>query len=100
MLARAQRESQVSCVSEGFWQAKRVAAQTIWRLRRVKQSSTNTVYNGGVELLTSTGDIVRWWKEYFEDLLNPTDTPSIEEAEAWDSEVDPFITQAEVSSCF
>ncbi|KAI3376928.1 hypothetical protein L3Q82_000019 [Scortum barcoo] len=23
-----------------------------------------------------------WWKEYFEDLLNPTDTPSTEEVEA------------------
>ncbi|KAI3364397.1 hypothetical protein L3Q82_010822 [Scortum barcoo] len=28
------------------------------------------------------------WKEYFEDLLNPTDTPSTEEVEAGDSEVD------------
>ena len=47
--------------------------------------------------MTSTGDIVGRWKEYFEDLLNPIDTPSIEEAEAGDSEVDPFITQAEVT---
>ena len=54
-------------------------------LRRGKQSSTNTVYGGGGELLTSTEDIVGWQKEYFEDLLNPTDTPSIEEAEAGDS---------------
>ena len=30
-------------------------------------------------------------------LLNPTDMPSIEEAEAGDSEVDSFITQAEVT---
>ena len=37
------------------------------------------------------------WKEYFKDLLNPTDTPSIEEAGAGDSEVDSFITQAEVT---
>ncbi|KAK3529557.1 hypothetical protein QTP70_031980, partial [Hemibagrus guttatus] len=35
--------------------------------------------------------------EYFEDLLNPTDTPSVEEPEAEDSEVDSFITQAEVT---
>ncbi|KAK3532449.1 hypothetical protein QTP86_018088, partial [Hemibagrus guttatus] len=48
-------------------------------------------------LLVSTGDIVGWWKEYFEDLLNPTDTPSDEEPEAEDSEVDSFITQAEVT---
>ncbi|KAK3561338.1 hypothetical protein QTP86_030637 [Hemibagrus guttatus] len=37
------------------------------------------------------------WKEYFEDLLNPTDTPSVVEPEAEDSEVDSFITQAEVT---
>ncbi|KAK3515238.1 hypothetical protein QTP70_012407 [Hemibagrus guttatus] len=35
--------------------------------------------------------------EYFEDLLNPTDTPSVEEPEAGDSKVDSFITQAEVT---
>ncbi|KAK3543164.1 hypothetical protein QTP70_012267 [Hemibagrus guttatus] len=52
---------------------------------------------GGGELLASTGDIVGRWKEYFEDLLNPTDTPSVEEPEAEDSEVDSFITQAEVT---
>ncbi|KAI3363624.1 hypothetical protein L3Q82_001261 [Scortum barcoo] len=46
------------------------------------------------ELLTSTGDIVGRWKKYFEDLLNPTDLPSSEEAEAGDSEVDSSITQA------
>ncbi|KAI3356804.1 hypothetical protein L3Q82_003464 [Scortum barcoo] len=49
------------------------------------------------ELLTSTGDIVGRWKKYFEDLLNPTDLPSSEEAEAGDSEVDSSITRAEVT---
>ncbi|KAI3353773.1 hypothetical protein L3Q82_005003 [Scortum barcoo] len=34
------------------------------------------------------------WKEYFKELLNPTDMPSTEEAEAEDSEVDSSITQA------
>ncbi|KAI3377384.1 hypothetical protein L3Q82_008574 [Scortum barcoo] len=53
-------------------------------------------YQGG-ELLTSTGDIVGRWKKYFEDLLNPTDLPSNEEAEAGVSEVDSSITQAEVT---
>lgn len=28
----------------------------------------------GVEVLTSTEDIVGQWKEYFKDLLNPTET--------------------------
>ncbi|XP_058272777.1 deleted in malignant brain tumors 1 protein-like [Hemibagrus wyckioides] len=40
----------------------------------------------GGDLLTLTGDFVRRWKEYFEDLLNPTDTSFVEEAEAEDSE--------------
>lgn len=47
--------------------------------------------------MTSTGDIVGRWKEYFEDLLNPTNTSSSEEAEAKGSEVDLSITQAEVT---
>ncbi|KAI3355171.1 hypothetical protein L3Q82_017869 [Scortum barcoo] len=42
----------------------------------------------GRSSLTSTGDSVGQWKEYFEDLLKPTDTSSTEEAEAGDSEVD------------
>ncbi|KAK3532843.1 hypothetical protein QTP70_000267 [Hemibagrus guttatus] len=83
-------EKDYRTVSGKFW-------QTIWRLRKGKQLSANTVYSGGGELLASTGDIVGRWKEYFEDLLNPTDTPSIEEPEAEDSEVDSFITQAEVT---
>ncbi|KAK3525693.1 hypothetical protein QTP70_005845 [Hemibagrus guttatus] len=83
-------EKDYRTASGKFW-------QTVWRLRRGKQLSANTVYSGGRELLASTGDIVGRWKEYFEDLLNPTDTPSVEEPEAEDSEVDSFITQAEVT---
>ncbi|KAK3574606.1 hypothetical protein QTP86_011469 [Hemibagrus guttatus] len=83
-------EKDYRTASGKFW-------QTVRRLRRGKQLSANTVYGGGGELLVSTGDIVGRWKEYFEDLLNPTDTPSEEEPEAEDSEVDSFITQAEVT---
>ncbi|KAK3519394.1 hypothetical protein QTP70_027533 [Hemibagrus guttatus] len=83
-------EKDYRTASGKFW-------QTVRRLRRGKQLSANTVYGGDGELLVSTGDIVRRWKEYFEDLLNPTDMPSVEEPEAEDSEVDSFITQAEVT---
>ncbi|KAK3541996.1 hypothetical protein QTP86_009836 [Hemibagrus guttatus] len=83
-------EKDYRTASGKFW-------QTVRRLRRGKQLSANTVYSGGGELLASTGDIVGRWKEYFEDLLNPTDTPSVEEPEAENSEVDSFITQAEVT---
>ncbi|KAI3357825.1 hypothetical protein L3Q82_016217 [Scortum barcoo] len=80
-------EEDYRSASKRFW-------QTVRRLRRGKQYSANTVYSAGGELLTSTGDIVGRWKKYFEDLLNPTDLPSNEEAEAGDSEVDSSITQA------
>ncbi|KAK3511173.1 hypothetical protein QTP70_032217, partial [Hemibagrus guttatus] len=83
-------EKDYRTASGKFW-------QTVRHLRRDKQLSANTAYGGGGELLVSTGDIVGRWKEYFEDLLNPTDTPSIEEPETEDSEVDSFITQAEVT---
>ena len=83
--------------ADGYWQAKRAAArvvveaktrvweefgeamekdyrlaskrfwQTVWRLRKGKQCPANTVNSGGWQLLTSTGDIVGQWKEYFED---------------------------------
>ena len=36
------------------------------------QNPVHTVFSAGGELLTSTESIVRRWKEYFEDLLNPT----------------------------
>ncbi|KAK3544844.1 hypothetical protein QTP86_027517 [Hemibagrus guttatus] len=72
-------EKDYRMASEKFW-------QTVRRLRRGKQLSANTVYGGGGELLVSTGDIVGRWKEYFKDLLNPTDMPFIEEPEAEDSE--------------
>ncbi|KAL0169720.1 hypothetical protein M9458_034316, partial [Cirrhinus mrigala] len=70
------------------------------------QCPTNTVYSGSGNLLTSTGDIVGRWKEYFEDLLNSVNTPSIEEdnnmssieeAEAGGSEADSTISRAEVA---
>uniref|UniRef100_A0A8C6S4J5 Reverse transcriptase domain-containing protein n=1 Tax=Neogobius melanostomus TaxID=47308 RepID=A0A8C6S4J5_9GOBI len=83
-------EEDYRSASKRFW-------QTIRRLRRGKQCFTNTVYSAGGELLTSTGDVVGWWKEYFEDLLNPTVTSSDEEAEAGDSEGGSSITQAEVT---
>ncbi|KAI3357108.1 hypothetical protein L3Q82_015575 [Scortum barcoo] len=79
-----------SFASKRFW-------QTIRRLRRGKQYSANTVYSAGGELLTSTGDIVGRWKKYFEDLLNPTDLPFNEEAEAGDSEVDSSINPSQRS---
>ncbi|KAI2665653.1 Craniofacial development protein 2 [Labeo rohita] len=92
-------EKDCRSASKRFW-------QTVRRLRRGKQCPTNTVYSGSGNLLTSTGDIVGRWKEYFEDLLNSVNTPSIEEdnnmssieeAEAGGSEADSTISRAEVA---
>ena len=51
----------------------------------------------GGALLTSTRDVVSRWGEYFEDLLNPTDTASDEEAESVSSDVGPPNSGAEVA---
>ncbi|KAL0153242.1 hypothetical protein M9458_051417, partial [Cirrhinus mrigala] len=92
-------EKDYRSASKRFW-------QTVRRLRRGKQCPANTVYSGGGNLLTSTGDIVGRWKEYFEDLLNSVNTSSIEEdnntssieeAEAGGSEADSTISRAEVA---
>ena len=49
---------------------------TIWHLRKGKQCTVNTAYSGDGVLLTSTKNVVNRWREYFENLLKPTDTPS------------------------
>ncbi|KAI3369434.1 hypothetical protein L3Q82_007661 [Scortum barcoo] len=76
-----------------YRQAKQAAARAVLE---AKTSGLGGVRAGG-ELLTSTEDIVGRWKKYFEDLLNPTDLPSSEEAGAGDSEVDSSITRAKVT---
>lgn len=40
------------------------------------------MYSAGGVLLTQTEDVLGWWKQYFEDLLNPSDTSSVESAES------------------
>uniref|UniRef100_A0A8C6K8L9 Reverse transcriptase domain-containing protein n=1 Tax=Nothobranchius furzeri TaxID=105023 RepID=A0A8C6K8L9_NOTFU len=62
-----------------------------------KQCATNTIYSGDGVLLTSTQDVVDRWAEYFEDLLNPTDTSSSEEAESGDFGLASQISGAEVT---
>ena len=55
------------------------------------------MFSRGGELLTQTEDIVRRWKEHFEELLNPTNTSSGEEAESEASGEAPPISLAEVA---
>ncbi|XP_051916968.1 uncharacterized protein LOC127597715 [Hippocampus zosterae] len=83
-------EADFRTASRKFW-------STIRRLRRGKQCTTNTVYSGDGALLTSTRDVVNRWAEYFEDLLNSTNTSALEEAEPGDSEVGSPISVVEVT---
>ena len=76
--------------SRRFW-------QTVRRLRKGRQGFSQAVYSRGGELLTRTGDIVGRWKEHFEELLNPANTSSVEEAGLEDSGVSSFISVAEVA---
>ena len=69
---------------------------SIRRLRVGKQCTVNTLYSGYSVLLTSTKDVVDLWREYFKDLLNPTNMPSGEEAGLRDSRIGFRIPRAEV----
>nr|XP_054589525.1 RNA-directed DNA polymerase from mobile element jockey isoform X1 [Nothobranchius furzeri] len=71
--------------------------QTVRRLRRGRQQLAHTVYSGDGELLTSTEAIVGRWKEYFEELLNPTNAHSEEEPELGGLGRDCPISGAEVA---
>ena len=51
----------------------------------------------GWELLTSTVSIIQQWKEYFDDLLNPTKTHSKEEAKLKDFGLGSLITRVGVA---
>ncbi|TWW80198.1 hypothetical protein D4764_01G0000130 [Takifugu flavidus] len=83
-------ENDFRMASKRFW-------TTIRHLRRGKQCTVNTVYIGDGVLLTSTRDVVDRWKEYFEDLLNPTNRPSSEEVGPGDLEMGSHISGAEVA---
>ncbi|TWW74380.1 hypothetical protein D4764_14G0003820 [Takifugu flavidus] len=76
--------------SKRFW-------TTIRRLRKGKQCTLNTVYSGDGVLLTSTRDVVDRWKEYFVDLLNPTNMPSSEEVGPGDLGLGSHISGTEVA---
>ena len=65
-----------------FESASKRFCQTVRHLREGKPCFANTVYSGNTVLLTITGDTIQWWKEYFEDLLNPSDMLSTAEAKA------------------
>ncbi|KAK3537341.1 hypothetical protein QTP70_008523 [Hemibagrus guttatus] len=77
--------------AEAYRQDKRAAARVVseaktWigersSVRPWRRTIVRPQGNSGRLFGTSEG-----WKEYFEDLFNPTDTPSIEEPEAEDSE--------------
>ncbi|TWW67452.1 R2DM Retrovirus-related Pol polyprotein from type II retrotransposable element [Takifugu flavidus] len=71
--------------ADGYRQMRRAA------VCRGKNSGMGRVRGDGV-LLTSTRDVVDRWKEYFEDLLNPTNTPSSEEVGPGDLEMGSRIS--------
>ena len=83
-------EKDFRLASQKFW-------QTVRRPRKGKQGLAQAVFSRGGELLTQTEDIVGRWKEHFEELLNPANTPSGEEAESEASGQAPAIYLAEVA---
>ncbi|KAI3351882.1 hypothetical protein L3Q82_020711, partial [Scortum barcoo] len=88
----------------GLWDSM----TTVDRYRQAKQAAARTVLEAKTRVWEEFGEAMEETigrprrdsgkpKKYFEDLLNPTDLPSNEEAEDGDSEVDSSITQAKVT---
>lgn len=48
------------------------------RQRKGRHCTVHTVYSVDGALLSSTKNVVDWWREYFDDLLNPLGTDSSE----------------------
>ncbi|TWW81738.1 hypothetical protein D4764_01G0015530, partial [Takifugu flavidus] len=65
--------------------------------RGCRRQLAHTVLGVRGELLTSPGAIIRRWKEYFQELLNPTNTYPQGGTESDDQEVDHPISGAEVA---
>ncbi|KAK0156273.1 Craniofacial development protein 2 [Merluccius polli] len=68
-------------MEKDFRSAPKCFWKTIRHLRRGKRGNIQAVYSKGGTLLTSTEEVVERWKEHFEELLNPTNTSSMMEAE-------------------
>uniref|UniRef100_A0A8C5CGF6 Reverse transcriptase domain-containing protein n=1 Tax=Gadus morhua TaxID=8049 RepID=A0A8C5CGF6_GADMO len=79
-----------SVASQCFW-------KTIRHLRRGKRGTIQAVYSKDGTLLTSTEEVVGRWKEHFEELLNPNNTPSMLEAEIEVDGVSSSISLVEVT---
>ncbi|TWW64140.1 hypothetical protein D4764_03G0011480 [Takifugu flavidus] len=84
-------------MEEDFRSATRRFWQTVRRLRGGRQQLAQTVLGVRGELLTSPGAIIRWWKEYFQELLNPTNMYPQGGTESDDQEVDHQISGVEVA---
>ena len=70
-----------AAMEKDFRSAPKCFWKTVRHLRRGKRGTIQAVYSKDGTLLTSTEEVIGRWKEHFEELLNPTNTPSIVEAE-------------------
>ncbi|TWW61106.1 hypothetical protein D4764_05G0011960 [Takifugu flavidus] len=84
-------------MEEDFQSAPRRFWQTVQRLRGSRRQLAHTVLGVRGELLTSPGEIIQRWKEYFQELLYPTNTYPQGGTESDDQEVDHPISGAEVA---
>ncbi|KAL7877601.1 hypothetical protein SRHO_G00042440 [Serrasalmus rhombeus] len=65
------------------------------RYRQAKRSATSVVAKAKTRVWEKF-DVIGWWKEYFEDLLNPTDTSPDSASSLENTGIGSSITEAEV----
>uniref|UniRef100_A0AAQ4NW66 Endonuclease/exonuclease/phosphatase domain-containing protein n=1 Tax=Gasterosteus aculeatus aculeatus TaxID=481459 RepID=A0AAQ4NW66_GASAC len=84
-------------MEKDFRSAPKCFWKTLRHLRRGKRGTIQAVYSKDGTLLTATEEVIGRWKEHFEELLNPTTTPSLVEAELEAEEGSSSISLVEVT---
>uniref|UniRef100_A0AAQ4S6N9 Reverse transcriptase domain-containing protein n=1 Tax=Gasterosteus aculeatus aculeatus TaxID=481459 RepID=A0AAQ4S6N9_GASAC len=84
-------------MEKDFRSAPKCFWKTIRHLRRGKRGTIQAVNSKDGTLLTATEEVIGRWKEHFEELLNPTTTPSLVEAELEAEEGSSSIGLVEVT---
>uniref|UniRef100_A0AAY5K902 Reverse transcriptase domain-containing protein n=1 Tax=Esox lucius TaxID=8010 RepID=A0AAY5K902_ESOLU len=87
-------------MEKDFRSAPRCFWKTVRHLRKGKRGNIQAVYSKDGTLLTSTEELIGRWKEHFEELLNPPNTPSIVDAELEADGEALSISMAEVTEVF
>ena len=84
-------------MESNYWNANKVFWQTVRRMRNQKKGTINVVKGRDGQLLNDDCEILRRWKEYFEELYNPISGPEVSPIEESNEESVSDLSAEELS---